>query len=899
TVVVPITEDNLVEGNENLTLTLANPSANTAIGTQNTATLEIIDNDSSVEFDRANYQVNEDGTVVGVAITLNRTGVTTGTSSVDVQLSNGTATGGGTDFDSATKTITFAANETTKNVVVSITEDSLFEGNENLTLTLANPTANTSIGTQNTAILEILDNDSPPTVAFSQANYQVNENGTVVGVAIAINRTGDTSSTSSVQVQLTNGTATGGADFNNATQTITFAANETSKIVTVPITDDSLFEGNENLTLTLVNPSVNTTIGSQSTANITIVDNDIPPTVAFSQANYQVNENGTVVGVAIAINRTGDTSSTSSVQVQLTNGTATGGADFNNATQTISFAANETTKTVTVPITDDSLFEGKETLNIELVNPSAGTNIGTQKTATLEIIENDSQPPDNGNLPTISIGDITIAEGNSGTTPANFTLTLSAPSNQSVVVQYATADGTATTADNDYNAVASESITFNPGETNKIISVAVKGDIKVEGNENFFVNLIGVANANIADRQGVGTIINDDTEEDCFCEQLVHPNLDTFFDEGGEGYLLAQPNQTSNTISGTESDDNPIGTDINDEIYGLGGDDFLVGKAGSDNFYGHNGKDTIFGGSDRDWISGHEGDDVLNGNQDGDIINGNEGNDIVRGGKGEDIVRGGQDNDHMWGDSGNDTLMGDKGNDTICGGVSNLEIGDANGSDLLLGGEGDDFLNGNEGNDTVCGDDGNDTVRGGRNDDIVFGDAGNDLIFGDFGSDSLCGEDGDDTIYAGNGSDTPVGDVAEKDCLCGGEGNDLLFGNGGEDKLNGDEGDDTLYGGKHNDSLTGGAGKDWLSGDLGNDMLRGGSESDRFFFSPGYGTDTILDFEDNIDLLELGGNLSYSELTIKEGSGETFISITKTGEILVTLKGISANLIDRQDFVAF
>ncbi|MCL1468667.1 Calx-beta domain-containing protein, partial [Argonema galeatum] len=1007
TVVVPITEDILVEGNENLTLTLANPSANTAIGTQNTATLQIIDNDSSIQFSQANYQVNENGTVVGVAITLNRTGVTTGTSNIDVQLADGTATGG-TDFTATTQTINFGANETSKTVTVTITDDSLFEGNENLTLTLANSSANTAIGTQNTANLEILDNDSPPTVAFSQANYQVNENGTVVGVAVTINRTGDTSGTSNVDIQLTNGTATGGTDFTATTQTINFVANETSKTVTVPITDDSLFEGNENLNLTLVNPSGGTNIGSQNTANLTIVDNDSSPSVSFSQANYQVNENGTVVGAAITINRSGDISGTSNVQAQLTKGTATGGTDFDNSTQTISFGANETTKTVTVPITDDSLFEGNENLTLTLVNPSGGTNIGSQNTANLTIVDNDSPATvafsqanyqvnengtvvgvsvtinrtedtsgtsnidvqltngtatggsdfnsatqtisfgvnetsktvtvpiiedsvvegnenltltlanpsantnigtqktatleiiDNDNLPTVSIGDITIAESNSGTTPANFTLTLSAPSNQSVTVLYATADGTATTADNDYSQIFSGSIAFNPGEISKTISVAVQGDINVENNENFFVNLIGVTNATIADNQGVGTIINDDTEEDCFCEQIVHPNLDSFFDEGKEGYSLAQVNQTSNTLSGTESDDYLIGSNLNDALNGLGGNDFIEGKAGNDNLFGHNGKDTIFGGvegSDRDWISGNEDDDLLNGNQGNDVINGNQGNDTVRGGKGNDIVRGGQDNDQMWGDSGDDTLMGDKGNDTIFGGVTAKDIGDSNGRDLILGGIGDDFLNGNEGDDTVCGNEGNDTVRGGKNDDIVFGDAGNDMLFGDLGNDSLCGEDGDDTIYGGNGSDVPIGSVGEKDCLCGGIGNDLLFGNEGEDKINGDEGDDTLYGGKDNDTLTGGGGNDWLSGDLGNDMLRGGSGTDRFVLSPVKGTDIILDFEDNVDLLELRGNLTFAQLTINQGSDGTSIGITKTGELLATLKGVPVNLITQQDFV--
>ncbi|MCL1468668.1 DUF4347 domain-containing protein, partial [Argonema galeatum] len=149
--VVPV-DDNLIDPGETVDLTLTNGTNYTVSATNKNASLTIIDNDSSIQFSQANYQVSEDGTVVGVAITLNRTGVTTSTSSVNLQLTNGTATGG-TDFTATTQNIIFAANETSKTVVVPITEDSLVEGNENLTLTLANPSANTAIGTQKTATL--------------------------------------------------------------------------------------------------------------------------------------------------------------------------------------------------------------------------------------------------------------------------------------------------------------------------------------------------------------------------------------------------------------------------------------------------------------------------------------------------------------------------------------------------------------------------------------------------------------------------------------------------------------------------------------------------------------------------------------------------------------------------
>src|SRR5205823_7954473 len=103
--------------------------------------------------------------------------------------------------------------------------------------------------------------------------------------------------------------------------------------------------------------------------------------------------------------------------------------------------------------------------------------------------------------PTISINDVAQLEGNSGTSAFVFTVTLSNASSQTVTVQYTTSDGTAMTADNDYVA-ASGTVTFNPGETSKSITVTVNGDTKFEANETFFVDLTVPVNATIADPQG-------------------------------------------------------------------------------------------------------------------------------------------------------------------------------------------------------------------------------------------------------------------------------------------------------------------------------------------------------------------------------------------------------------
>jgi hypothetical protein len=112
------------------------------------------------------------------------------------------------------------------------------------------------------------------------------------------------------------------------------------------------------------------------------------------------------------------------------------------------------------------------------------------------------------NSPSISVKDATITEGNTGTTSASFTVTLSAASSQTVTVQYDTTDGSAS-AGSDYRT-ASGTLTLAPGQTSQTITVAVIGDRVPEPNETFFVNLSGATNATIADGQGVGTIIDDE-----------------------------------------------------------------------------------------------------------------------------------------------------------------------------------------------------------------------------------------------------------------------------------------------------------------------------------------------------------------------------------------------------
>ena len=158
------------------------------------------------------------------------------------------------------------------------------------------------------------------------------------------------------------------------------------------------------------------------------------------------------------------------------------------------------------------------------------TTVGTTSRSRLARLQGDPI------VPNLSIGSVSLNEGNSGTTAFNFTVSLSAATTQSVTVNYATADSTAN-APTDYQT-ASGTLTFAPGEISKTVTVLVNGDTTIEPNETFTVNLSGATNAIITGGTGTGTIINDDV-----CLYSISPTNITIGAGGGAGNTISVTTQ--------------------------------------------------------------------------------------------------------------------------------------------------------------------------------------------------------------------------------------------------------------------------------------------------------------------------------------------------------------------
>jgi hypothetical protein len=336
---------------------------------------------------------------------------------------------------------------------------------------------------------------SPPITVVGQPSLSIND------VSVTEGNTGTASATFSVTMNPANlsqtvtvnyATAdwtatTANNDYVAANGTLTFAPGETSKLITVSINGDTTIEANENFYVNL-SGATNALLADPQGVGI-IASDDLPPGPAVTVAATSVAPGGTIAFTVL--NSPGNALDWITL-------TPTTGADgsytrwmYLNGLQTPP-QAGTTSATLqfpapTVPGTYDvRLFANNRLAKLAT---SAPVLVATQ--------------------PMLSIGDVSVTEGNSGTSVATIAVTLSPLSSQPVSVEFATSDGTATTAGNDYGA-ATGTLTFAPGVGTQTISVVINGDTAIEATEMFNVNLSSPVNAPIADAQGVVTITSDD-----------------------------------------------------------------------------------------------------------------------------------------------------------------------------------------------------------------------------------------------------------------------------------------------------------------------------------------------------------------------------------------------------
>ncbi len=380
--------------------------------------------------------------------------------------------------------------------VTALQDEDGLDGSVTFTHDVWDENADCPVKGESPVTVRVIDDDddrgSLPTLSIADAS--VAEGGTAEFV---VTLTPASTETVTVNFETADGTAKAGSDYTQTSATLTFTAGQPTKTISVSTVDDDAQESDERFTVTLRSPDGATL--DDHTGEGTIRDNDDGGgrTPELSIGDAAVQEGGTA---QFEVTLRPASEQTVTVNFETADGTAKAGSDYTETSGTLTFTAGQPTKTISVSTVDDDAQESDERFMVTLRNPDGATLDDHTGEGTIR----DNDDGGGGSLPTLSVGDAAVVEGDTAT----FRVTLSAASENVVTVSYKTKDGTAV-AGSDYTAMAG-TLRFEPGETTKTLRVPTVDDDTPEETEAFTVELSAPSGATVADGTGTGTISDDD-----------------------------------------------------------------------------------------------------------------------------------------------------------------------------------------------------------------------------------------------------------------------------------------------------------------------------------------------------------------------------------------------------
>ena len=371
---VPLIHDPAATGDLTANLTLSQPTGQATIQTA-TSVLDILDADNpgALQYSAPTYQVKL--SAGAATITVTRTVGVAGTVMVNYATSDGTAVAN-SDYTPESGTLSFAPGQTSASFTVPVLHNDLNLGNKTLNLTLTSAAGGATLGAQSTATLKIVNDlpNQPGEFQFSMATYTASSNDPFLSVTV--DRVNGSQGTASVFYVTSDGTAVSGVDYVTTAGQLTFLPGQTSTTFTALLLDNAHSTASQlgfNLQL-IAFPSGLGTLGTPSTATVTI--NEQPRTVypgafQFVQDAYAATPSNGLVPVTII--RAGGADGTTTVHFATSDGTGQAGVDYADASQTVSFAANQNKTTVLVPLlTPSAGATGTRTVNLALTDPTGG-----------------------------------------------------------------------------------------------------------------------------------------------------------------------------------------------------------------------------------------------------------------------------------------------------------------------------------------------------------------------------------------------------------------------------------------------------------------------------------------------------------------------------------------------
>ncbi len=412
---ISIYDDASVEGDELLNLGLTFPDGSLFLGGeyiplgaalgQSSGFLNIVDNDFSrgvFAFSSATYVTNENAGFLRVTVV--RTNGNYGQVTVKYFTRDESAIAG-QDYTASQGTLTFNGVATSQSFNIPILNDNLVEPDKSFSIILTNATgvgATNMLGPLPTstrlATATIIDNDLQSGRAnFAATNFNIIES---IGVAeVTLVRLGGSVGQLSVSVAATNGVAQSGSDFTATTNTITWVDGDVApKTFSVTLLDDLAVEPNETIRLRIFDAFPSGAIGGVSNATLTVVEDDLYGKLAFSQAFFDADERGT--NVTIIVTRTGGVGGTVSVNYSIANGTAIAGTDFLAASGTLTFGPGVMATNFDVTVINNGLQDGERIATLNLSGFSPPATAGSQSSADLRIMDDESVGDPAGSLDT-------------------------------------------------------------------------------------------------------------------------------------------------------------------------------------------------------------------------------------------------------------------------------------------------------------------------------------------------------------------------------------------------------------------------------------------------------------------------------------------------------------------
>ncbi|MEM9555363.1 MAG: Calx-beta domain-containing protein [Acidobacteriota bacterium] len=510
-----------------------------------------------------------------------------GTVSVEYMTADGTALANDNDYQPALGQVDFTGpfgstiNET---IAITIIGDTIPEPDEFFFIDLFNPDVGVVLGDAQSKVT-LLDDDTLGDIEISIEDAVADEGEGKIEFAVRLDVIPQPPRGGffvQVDYDTFEGTATDGADFIKESGTLFFTSPGEIQRIPIQVENDTLAEPDETLEVKIFNPDGGIIVRERAVG--TIRDDDTPPPeVSIADTRIVEGDDGSVdAELVLSLSRPTDESSSVVWSTRDETASAQQG-DYRTTNGLVRFDPGDTEHRITVPVFGDLDAEDDETFFVELSNPF-GLRIDDGR-AVVTIEDDDSVTE----TPQLAIGDVAVLEGDDEVVDATFVVTLAPPSGEPVTVDFGTADGSATSGTGptaDYQATTG-TLLFEPGDTRRELTVRVRGDIRPEEDETFFVRLTAPDGAEIADGEGTGTIRDDDGGGGGGGPLPRARLVGVVVDEGDEGttpavfeLVLDRPAGEATSVAFATADESAMASD-GDYLPATGRLDFAPGALGA------------------------------------------------------------------------------------------------------------------------------------------------------------------------------------------------------------------------------------------------------------------------------------------------------------------------------